>query len=82
MPLVESDTRVGYDTLGINGRARSTAMGVLIEHNITLVFHEEGQKKGQTTTRPVDENAKRDTDLAGADGLDDGGPAARRRVQS
>ena len=45
MLLIESGTRVRYDTLGVNGRAACTAMGVLIEHDITLVFHEEGQRK-------------------------------------
>ena len=56
--------------IGINGGA------------ITFIFHEVGQKNCQTTVCPVDENAKRDTDLAGADGLDDDGPVAWRRVQS
>ena len=41
MSLIESGTRVGYDAFGINGRAGSTAMDILIEHDITLVFHRE-----------------------------------------
>ena len=37
---VEVDTRVGYDALRINGLAGSTAMGILVEYDITLIFDE------------------------------------------
>ena len=48
---------------------------ILIGSDVTFVFHELGQKNGrQTTTCLVDEDARRDTSLAGTDGLDDGGP--------
>jgi hypothetical protein len=43
LPGIEVDTRVRYDTLGINGLAGSTAIGILVEHDITLIFDELGR---------------------------------------
>ena len=40
----EVGTRVGDEALGVNGLASSTAIGILIEHDIALVFHELGKK--------------------------------------
>ena len=40
---IEVDTRVGYDTLRINRLAGSTAVGILVEYDITLVFDELGR---------------------------------------
>lgn len=40
---IEVDTRVGYDTLRINRLAGSTAVCILVEYDITLVFDELGR---------------------------------------
>jgi len=37
---IEVDTRVGHDSLRINDLAGSTAVGILVEYNITFVFDE------------------------------------------
>lgn len=41
---IEVDTRVGYDTLGINDLAGSTAIEILVEYDITFVFDELGSR--------------------------------------
>ena len=39
---IEVDTRVGHDALRINGLTGSTAIGILVEYDITFVFDELG----------------------------------------
>ena len=66
----EVGTRVGYNALEINELAGSTAIGVASFYHPRLPRTR--PKKGrQTTTCPVDKDAKCDTNLAGTDGLDD-----------
>lgn len=37
---IQVDTGVGHDTLKIDGLAGSTAIGILVEYDVTLVFDE------------------------------------------
>jgi hypothetical protein len=74
---IEVDTRVGYDTLGINGLAGSTAMGILVEYDVTLVFDELGK---MTVSSNLSLQMELDTNLAGTNGMDDRGPASRRSL--
>jgi hypothetical protein len=54
LPGIKVDTRVGYDTLRINGLAGSTTIGILVEYDITLVFDKLGRMT-ISSTRPAHE---------------------------